>query len=346
MEKNHRVKRAELHGHLQVVVISSICKKSHLGFGFKKRGLIMNIPASQYSGSGCESGWTSYLNQSTISKNQYQGFDGFVDGDCARVEDEQDEDLSMVSDASSGPPHCREDDEFCCDKPARKSKNKKKSREHGRSQQYSYLDDTASSPALSKASCSKEIICSSHLSHTNIEFYIFKHGFLIFMQKVNNEGPTEHAPEFSQGFSATHLKVLVGVPFFSDLFPPFLSTHLFALSNNMGNLHSRSTLDSINPRILKRQLQKNQVVFRQENGMTNCNDGQPVSATAVAQDYGERIGRRCLIDEEYSGIQAVEIQKKQELGTAEVYRQLRLINRNWPGNFFGRTYHALRNKHQ
>jgi hypothetical protein len=39
------------------------------------------------------------------------------------------------------------------------------------------------------------------------------------MQKVNNECSTEHVPEFSQGFSATHFKVLVGVPFFSD-FPP------------------------------------------------------------------------------------------------------------------------------
>ncbi|KAG6747609.1 hypothetical protein POTOM_047497 [Populus tomentosa] len=127
----------------------------------------MNISASQYSGSGCESGWTSYLYQSSISKNQYQGFGGFVDGDFARVEDEQEEDLSMVSDASSGPPHYCEDGEFCCDKLAMKSKNKKKSREHGRSQQYSYLDDTASSPALSKA---------------------------------------KHVPEFSQGFSATHFK--------------------------------------------------------------------------------------------------------------------------------------------
>jgi hypothetical protein len=203
-----------------------------LGFGFKKRGLIMNISASQYSGSGCESGWTSYLYQSSISKNQYQDFGGFVDGDFARVEDEQEEDLSMVSDASSGPPHYCEDGEFCCDKLAKKSKNKKKSREHGRSQQYSYLDDTASSPALSKASCSKEIIYNFHLSLINFEThsYIFRHGFLIFMQKVNNECSTEHVPEFSQGFSATHFKVLVGVPFFSDPPPPppqFLSSILF-----------------------------------------------------------------------------------------------------------------------
>ncbi|KAB5526588.1 hypothetical protein DKX38_020435 [Salix brachista] len=280
----------------------------------------MNISASQYSGSGCESGWTSYLNQSTISKKQYQGFDGFVDGDCARVEDEQDEDLSMVSDASSGPPHYCEDDEFCCDKQAGKSKNKKKSREYGRGQQYSYLS--------------------------------------VF-------------------------------PFF-QICPP----HFFALCMRFGtNLYSvrGSTLDSLNPRILKRQLQKNQVVFRLENGMTNCNDGHLVSATAVALDYGERIGKKVKekegkkggnkkkslvkrlwsleeqsvstfgIDERAIGSCCRQLKSRSNknrvqhsfiwnsgsaLTTAEVYRQLRLMNRNWPGNFFGRAYHALRNKHQ
>ena len=124
----------------------------------------MNVSASEYSGGGCESGWTSYLNQPSNSKHQYQGFGGFVDGDYARVEEDQEEDLSMVSDASSGPPHYCEDGDLYRDKLDMKSKNKKKSREHGRSQQYSYLDDTASSPALSKASCSKEIIYNFHLS--------------------------------------------------------------------------------------------------------------------------------------------------------------------------------------
>ncbi|KAJ6954838.1 hypothetical protein NC652_006321 [Populus alba x Populus x berolinensis] len=136
----------------------------------------MNVSASEYSGGGCESGWTSYLNQSSNSKHQYQGgFGGFVDGDYARVEEDQEEDLSMVSDASSGPPQYCEDDGYGCDKLAKKSKSKKKSKEHGRSKQHSYLDDsTASSPALGK--------------------------------KVNNEGTTEHGLEFSQGFSATHFK--------------------------------------------------------------------------------------------------------------------------------------------
>ncbi|KAL3603748.1 hypothetical protein D5086_004607 [Populus alba] len=143
----------------------------------------MNVSASEYSGGGgCESGWTSYLNQSSNSKHQYQaGFGGFVDGDYARVEEDQEEDLSMVSDASSGPPQYCEDDGYGCDKLAKKSRSKKKSKEHGRSKQHSYLDDsTASSPA--------------------------------------------------------------------------------------GNPHSRSTLDSFNPLILIRQLQKNQVIVRQENG--------------------------------------------------------------------------------
>ncbi|XP_011013747.1 PREDICTED: uncharacterized protein LOC105120549 [Populus euphratica] len=134
----------------------------------------MNVSASEYSGGGSESGWTSYLNQSSNSKHQYQGFGGFVDGDYARVEEDQEEDLSMVSDASSGPPQYCKADEYGCDELAKKSKSKKKSKEYGRSKQPSYLDDTASSPALGK--------------------------------KVNNEGTTEHVLEFSQGFSATHFK--------------------------------------------------------------------------------------------------------------------------------------------
>ncbi|KAJ6404963.1 hypothetical protein OIU84_013022 [Salix udensis] len=134
----------------------------------------MNVSASEYSSGGCESGWTSYFDQSSNSKHQYQGFGGFADGEYTRLEEEQEEDLSMVSDASSGPPHYGEDGGYGCDKLERKSQSKKKSKEYGRSQQHSYLDDTASSPALGK--------------------------------KVNSEGTAEHVLEFSQGFSATHFK--------------------------------------------------------------------------------------------------------------------------------------------
>ncbi|OAY23046.1 protein SOB FIVE-LIKE 5 [Manihot esculenta] len=131
---------------------------------------------SRCSSSGCESGWTLYLDQSSLSKNQYQGFGGFVDGGYARVDDdEEEEDLSMVSDASSRPPHYCEDDEDCFDQLDKKNKSKKKSKEYDRSQQHSYLDDTASSPVLGK--------------------------------KVGkNEASMNHVLEFSQGFSATHFK--------------------------------------------------------------------------------------------------------------------------------------------
>ncbi|XVF39791.1 hypothetical protein PTKIN_Ptkin01aG0060600 [Pterospermum kingtungense] len=129
----------------------------------------MNVSGSQ-CGSGCESGWTLYLDQSSYSQTQYQKFDGDFDEDYggkgARfvVEDDDDEeDLSMVSDASSGPRHYCEDYEECLDEngsfcsapaapePAKNSsKSKKKIKEHGScSQQHSYLDDTASSPAIS-----------------------------------------------------------------------------------------------------------------------------------------------------------------------------------------------------
>ncbi|KAJ8762567.1 hypothetical protein K2173_008006 [Erythroxylum novogranatense] len=125
--------------------------------------------------SGCESGWTSYLDQSSLSKTQFQGFGEYnVGEDYARFEDEE-EDLSMVSDASSGPPHYCEDDEYCYDQLAKQSMNKKKNKERVRSQQQQYLDDTASSLVLSKK-----------------------------VTKI--EASMEHTQEFSQGFSATHCK--------------------------------------------------------------------------------------------------------------------------------------------
>ncbi|KAK9215801.1 hypothetical protein WN944_007807 [Citrus x changshan-huyou] len=144
----------------------------------------MNLSASQCkcssSGSGCESGWTSYLDQSSLSRNRNQCY-SLGDG-----HNEEEDDLSMVSDASSGPPHYCEHDEDCFDEkgsfcsphlpselaPA-KSKNKKKIKQQ---QHNSYLDDTASSPK-------------------NISF-------------SNNEASVEQVLGYSQGFSTTHLRVV------------------------------------------------------------------------------------------------------------------------------------------
>ncbi|KAJ4842741.1 hypothetical protein Tsubulata_027201 [Turnera subulata] len=132
----------------------------------------MDISASQCSSSGCESGWTMYLDQSSLSKNQYQGFGGFPGGGYGSVEDEEEEDLSMVSDASSGPPHycCEDEEESSFYRFNKKGNIKKKSKEHGRtSQQLSCLDDTASSAVLSKARMKLQWIVSGNVPKVSLE---------------------------------------------------------------------------------------------------------------------------------------------------------------------------------
>ncbi|KAK8642660.1 hypothetical protein V6N13_011997 [Hibiscus sabdariffa] len=135
----------------------------------------MNVSASQ-CGSGCESGWTHYLDQSSYSQTRYQKFSGnFV------VEDEE-QDLSMVSDASSGPRHYYQDYEECLEEnasfcsvpatpePAKKSsKNKQKIKEHGSNQHHSYHDDTASSHKNCKKEVSMELDFSQGFSGTHLK---------------------------------------------------------------------------------------------------------------------------------------------------------------------------------
>ncbi|CAL9186903.1 protein SOB FIVE-LIKE 5-like isoform X2 [Musa acuminata AAA Group] len=58
--------------------------------------------------SGCQSGWTDYLDKSCGECRQ-----PLVCGKGGSFEEEE-EDLSMVSDASSGPPHFPEEDEHSC----------------------------------------------------------------------------------------------------------------------------------------------------------------------------------------------------------------------------------------
>ncbi|KAK9271321.1 hypothetical protein L1049_026911 [Liquidambar formosana] len=224
----------------------------------------MNIPSSEWS-SGCESGWTLYLDQSSVSATQYQrGGGGVVDDEDYRgkggKEDDnyKEEDLSMVSDASSGPPHFHEDDEdgdghFCSassaysESSSKKSKRKMKMKKHGSKEQHSYLDDTASSPVLS-------------LSKKNLT-------------PSNHQGPMDHVLDFSQGFSATHYKVIIFLLFWVSP----ISSNLVVSSYNCssigelvsscrGNLHSRSTSASSSPIFMENLLHKNQVVFKEESG--------------------------------------------------------------------------------
>ncbi|KAI8550092.1 hypothetical protein RHMOL_Rhmol06G0077500 [Rhododendron molle] len=97
-----------------------------------------------------------YLDQSSYPADQFQkASTGFK----AAYEEEydEDEDLSMVSDASSGPRHFQEDEDsfdgngYLCSVSGQankkeKKKKKKNVKEQRSKKQYSNLDDTASSP--------------------------------------------------------------------------------------------------------------------------------------------------------------------------------------------------------
>jgi len=119
----------------------------------------MDISASKYSDAS-ESGWTHYLVQSSFSESYFQSKDEIVEneGKGARMvmdeKEESEEDLSMVSDASSGPPHY--DNEYQCENwytclssTTKESQKKKKVKEYDTSQQTPPLDDTASSQFFS-----------------------------------------------------------------------------------------------------------------------------------------------------------------------------------------------------
>lgn len=137
----------------------------------------MNVLASECT-SGCESGWTLYLEQSDFASHRntnkfVDGKAGFCEQDFQHCDDEE-EDLSMVSDASSGPPTFHEDDVCFNDvdryqrqyppsskatspqvsKGSGKIRLKKKEKRSREKQELlpSFLDDTASSPVISFSS--------------------------------------------------------------------------------------------------------------------------------------------------------------------------------------------------
>ncbi|XP_024029036.1 uncharacterized protein LOC21387514 isoform X1 [Morus notabilis] len=164
----------------------------------------MNISTSKFS-SGCESGWTLYLDQSYISESEFQrdnsdnnnnnyNYNGIAECGGKGVREEEEEDLSMVSDASSGPPHYHEDcycengSSFSAsnwaynnnDNKSSKDREKKKMmmKEKCTNEYHSCIDDTASSPVSKKKST------------------LPRNG--AFME--NNR------LDYSQGFSATHFE--------------------------------------------------------------------------------------------------------------------------------------------
>ncbi|KAL5559191.1 hypothetical protein UlMin_035402 [Ulmus minor] len=162
----------------------------------------MNLSASNFS-SGCESGWTNYLEQSYISENQFQKDQSFgkYGGKGAR-EKEEEEDLSMVSDASSGPPHYHEDDEdsFSSRGKQKKNKNKKKITEKCKSQPHSNVDDTASSPVSKNKLNSPRKNNSQNFpaSHFKVKSSL-KNNFGLFQSSPGNDSTSGKPGHFQGG---------------------------------------------------------------------------------------------------------------------------------------------------
>jgi len=111
------------------------------------------------SSSGCESGWTLYLDQSVSSPSpscfrDSNGFDSrrrskdsWDQNYVHQEEEEEEDDLSMISDASSGPRNISEEDsvkKINIVGLKKQCKREKKRRDYEK--MNSLLDDTASSP--------------------------------------------------------------------------------------------------------------------------------------------------------------------------------------------------------
>jgi len=149
----------------------------------------MDTLASECS-SGCESGWTLYLDHSLNASQSHTPSLGCYEETkhkkSQNIEDSDEEDLSMVSDASSGPPH--HDSYFnaqdcSASKPtklvAKRSKKRQKVQENNIQQ---HLDDTASSP-------------------------LFDNNNIVTMSNQQTTSTTESMLDYSQGFSATYFEV-------------------------------------------------------------------------------------------------------------------------------------------
>ncbi|KAI3809900.1 hypothetical protein L1987_19503 [Smallanthus sonchifolius] len=102
------------------------------------------------SSSGCESGWTLYLEHSVYpshSLETHKNGDFKKDSFTHEVDDE--EDMSMVSDASSGPQHFPEQEDECFkfnNNGGVYTNGKRKKIPKEPKLQKDFLDDTASSP--------------------------------------------------------------------------------------------------------------------------------------------------------------------------------------------------------
>ncbi|GAU29504.1 hypothetical protein TSUD_115260 [Trifolium subterraneum] len=135
--------------------------------------------------SGCESGWTLYLDHSfNASQSHTPSFGCYEETTKHKLEDSDEEDLSMVSDASSGPPHSDSyfnAQHYSASKPEKLAKrSKKRQRVQENIQLQQHLDDTASSPLFE----------NNNVTPTTQQ----------------TTSTTESMVDYSQGFSATYFE--------------------------------------------------------------------------------------------------------------------------------------------
>ncbi|KAL9682859.1 hypothetical protein QQ045_014669 [Rhodiola kirilowii] len=108
----------------------------------------MNTSSSDFS-SGCESGWTQYFVQSSSSKSRRTGSKKMMHNKGYGGGGE--EDMSMVSDASSGPRQYNEEDEdFNRNEYSSYRNNEQKINKNGKQRDRSQTADTASSHSKNK----------------------------------------------------------------------------------------------------------------------------------------------------------------------------------------------------
>ncbi|XP_016451054.1 protein SOB FIVE-LIKE 5 [Nicotiana tabacum] len=153
------------------------------------------LAADSECSSGCESGWTLYLENSFLTHASCKGKKFETEKSLKQKqeeeeEEEEEEDLSMVSDASSGPPHFHQEEEeyghningchYYAPINPTFPKNNSKRQKAKEKQQLSLLDDTASSPFF---------------DFSNNNFTMTK-----------NTKSVENVLDFSQGYSTTHFQ--------------------------------------------------------------------------------------------------------------------------------------------
>ncbi|CAL9121724.1 unnamed protein product [Musa textilis] len=190
--------------------------------------------------SGCQSGWTMYLAQSSDEQSSLRHKDA-SSFHGQEEEEEEEEDLSMISDASSGPPQLHEvDDErghcyrhstplwesngclhFASAPAAAMGRDggKKKRAEAAQQRDHSsVLDDTASSQLLSSSQACSSGLCSLSSSLSQA---LWESDYISFLSQHSINDCSNHmkqSMDFSYGFSTTHFKALspnFNVPFSS-----------------------------------------------------------------------------------------------------------------------------------